>query len=539
MIKLDYTDKGFFTLYIPHGEADPWEIAGTHGLEYSNVASRQVGEHVLYTREPYAAVAFAEHATLYATVQLAQIRDRVQASWAANSSATFPVPDRYELWGFQRGSVQYVLDAFNNGHGALVGDEPGLGKTEIALVVGNSIGATKTLIICPASIRQQWAARARLWSTIPRPLCGIVTSSRRGIPPSATHHFTIVSYELARVKPILEAIRSQRYDFLILDEAHYVKDGSSGRSRAIFGDEGIATRARYVLALTGTPLPNRPAELFSLAKGLCWDSIDWLSEHAFQQRFNRRVTDLTADGRPYVRDIQTRHPELQARLRGNFMVRHLKRDVMTQLQMPAYDLVRVEETTSVKAALAAEGMLGIDPETLKTGDNVQFDGAVSTVRKEMGIAMAPQVADYVAMCLDGGEEKLVLFGWHIEVLDIYQQKLAKYGVVRVDGKTTQSRKVTAVQSFIEDPGIRVIIGNVLTLGTGVDGLQHVSNHALIGEPDWVPGNNQQMADRLDRGGQKNAVQVDIFVAPDSIAEKVLLTALRKLKNITAALDGDH
>lgn len=219
------------------------------------------------------------------------------------------------------------------------------------------------------------------------------------------------------------------------------------------------------------------------------------------------------------------------------MVRHLKRDVMHDLKLPVYDLVRVDETKAVKAALEVEGMLGIDPETLKHADHVEFDGAVSTARKMMGVAMAPQVADYAAMCLDGGDEKIVLFGWHIEALDIYEKALAKFGVVRVDGKTSSAGKTRAVDSFIKDPAVRVIVGNVLTLGTGTDGLQHVADHCLIGEADWVPGNNQQMADRLDRGGQKNKVRVDIFVAPNSLAEKILLIALRKLTTITSTLDG--
>jgi SWI/SNF-related matrix-associated actin-dependent regulator 1 of chromatin subfamily A len=535
-MKLDYTLKGFFTLHAAHGEIDPWEVVGTHGLDYSVTASSSRGEHVLFTSEAYVAIPFFEYATPAAVAQLGDIHSRVAQSWADGTEA-FPVPTDLELWAFQRGSVRYVLDCFNRGHGALVGDEPGLGKTEVALVTANAIGATRTLIVCPASIRQQWAARARLWSTIPRPICSVITSSRLGFPPSTTHNFTIISYDLIRNKAIRARLLAEEYDLLILDEAHYAKSGDSGRSLAIFGPEGIATRAKHTLALSGTPDPNRPAELFTLTKALCWDAIDWMTQHAFEQRFNQKQLDLTADGRPYVRQVVGRLPELRSRLRGNFMVRHLKRDVMTQLKLPVYDLVRVEETASVKAALKAEGMLGIDPETLKGADSVQFDGAISTVRKEMGIAMAPQVADYAAMCLDGGEEKLVLFGWHIEVLDIYEAKLAKYGVVRVDGRTSSAQKTARIQQFINDPNTRGIIGNALSLGTGTDGLQHAASHCLIGEPDWVPGNNQQMADRLDRGGQKGTVQVDIFVAPGSLTEKVLSVALRKLANITASLDG--
>jgi len=217
------------------------------------------------------------------------------------------------------------------------------------------------------------------------------------------------------------------------------------------------------------------------------------------------------------------------------MARHLKREVLPQLKMPVYDLIQLEETAPVKQALQAESLLNIDPEDLE-GADISVLGHVAEARRMMGLALAPQIVDYVKTLLDGGEEKLVLFAWHIEVLDILCAGLADYGVLRVDGSTSASRKQQRVDQFRKDPLIRVMACNTLSLGTGTDGLQEVSSHALICEPDWVPGNNIQAFDRLDRGGQRNTVQGDIFVAPNSIAEKVLASALRKLKTTHQTLD---
>ncbi len=529
---LDHNAKGYFTLHVPHGQHDPRDLMGAHGLDYSATASAERREHVLFTKEPYAAVAFYDVATPAARTVLAPISRAICASWATEGSP-HDVPDGKELWPFQRGSTQYALDAFARGNGCLVGDEPGLGKTEIAIAAANTIGARRVLVICPAHIRRQWEARIKTWTTIPRPMVAICTTSRRAIPPSKHVHYTITSYDLARSPAVHAAFLKEQYDLLILDEAHGLKTSSSRGARAIFGEGGIASRCAHTLALTGTPLPNRPTELFTLAKGLCWDSIDWMTEHAFQNRFNQRIADITADGRPFVRDTQGRHPELQARLRGNFMVRHLKRDVMLQLKLPVYDLVQAEETGPVKQALKSESLLGIDPENL-AGADIKILGQVATVRREMGIALAPQVVEYAEMLHDGGEEKLVIFAWHTEVLDILERGLP--GSVRVDGKTSSAQKDARIERFQHDPSVHYIIGNTLSLGTGTDGLQHVAAHCIIAEPDWVPGNNQQCADRLDRGGQNRTVQIDIFVAPNSLAEKVLATALRKLQNIRSALD---
>ncbi|MFI4998208.1 MAG: helicase-related protein, partial [Hyphomicrobiales bacterium] len=271
----------------------------------------------------------------------------------------------------------------------------------------------------------------------------------------------------------------------------------------------------------------------------CFDSIDWMSEDKFSERFNpsirKEVVDpITGRTKFYIDERTGRHAELQARLRVNFMSRHLKRDVMTQLKLPIYDLIQVEETGAVKQALAAESLLEIDPENLEGADMTTL-GHIAVARRLMGIAMAPQVAEYIDMLLNGGETKIVLFAWHIEVMNILERELARWGVLRIDGSTSATQKDARVQKFISGPA-QVMLGNMLSMGVGTDGLQEVSSHALIAEPDWAPGNNLQAFDRLDRGGQRNQVQGDIFVAPKSIAEKVLATALRKLDTTDKALD---
>lgn len=371
-----------------------------------------------------------------------------------------------------------------------------------------------------------------------------ILQSRHGVHPQA--EWTVVSYDLARTEAIGKALAKGHYDLLILDEAHYLKEITSGRTRALFGGgatrhfDPIAERAERILALTGTPLPNRPREAYTLARGLCFDSIDWKSEDDFKERFNpsmkREIVDPeTGKTKFFIDERSGRHSELQNRLRGNFMTRHLKREVMTQLKMPVYDIVQMEESGAVKEALQAESLLDIDPENLE-GCDATILGHVAVVRRMMGIALAPLVADYVDMLIDGGEEKIVLFAWHIEVLNILEERLRKHNVLRIDGSTSSAKKERLVDLFIKEPRHQVIIGNILSMGVGTDGLQLVSNHGIIAEPDWVPGNNIQAFDRLDRGGQERSVQGDICVAPGSFAEKVLASALRKLNTTHKALD---
>lgn len=538
---LDYnTSTRAFFLRIGRNEGvDIQALIRDHGLDFSATASN-AREVVVFTREPYAAVHFFNLGTPQAQSELAGLKVEIERSWKPDSRIHVDVPSDKELWSFQKASIEYALGRRNT----LVGDQPGLGKTPIAIAFANEIKAKRVLVICPANIRLQWAKRIREWTTLPWPYT-IYPILRGGHGVHPTAQWTVVSYDLARTEGIWRALSKQRFDLLILDEAHYLKTVDSGRTRAVFGGGlgntigAIAHCADRILALTGTPLPNRPREAYTLARGLCFDAIDFMSEDKFRSRFNPSFRGETVgkDGRTkfFVDERAGRHAELQNRLRANFMVRHLKRDVLPQLKLPAYDVIDMEETGPVKQALAAESLLGLDPENLEDIDFI--DGHIAQVRRMMGVALAPQVADYVSLLLDGGEEKITVFAWHIEVLNILQEKLVKYGVLRIDGSTSAAQKIKRVERFQKEPGMRVMIGNMLSLGTGTDGLQDVCSHAVFAEPDWVAGNNEQAVDRLDRGGQIRTVLADFCVAPKSICAGILSRALEKRQTTHLALDA--
>ncbi len=539
---LDYVAQtSAFTIKIPRSESSTIQsLMKEHGFDFSLPAST-TNEAVLFTREIYAAASFAKNATQNALAQLQPLLIEIEKSWKKESHANIACPADQELWPFQKCDIEYALSR----KCTLIGDQPGLGKTPVAICFANEIRAKRVLVICPASIRIQWVKKIRDWTTLRWPYCiHPILVGRHGVHPTA--EWTVVSYDLARTEAIGKALAKGHYDLLVLDEAHYLKTSDSRRTRAVFGGghdrlfEDFASKSERILALTGTPLPNRPREAYTLARGLHWDSIDFMSEDSFRERFNpsqtvEKIDPRTGQSKIYIDERSGRHGELQNRLRVNFMVRHLKREVMPQLKMPIYDIIQLEETAAVKQALKAESLLHIDPENLEGADFTAL-GAIATVRRMMGIALAPQIADYIDMLIDGGEEKLVVFAYHHEVMDILQKAWEKHGVLRVDGGTSASRKTKSVELFQKEPRHQIFLGQIQACGTGTDGLQTVSCHALIAEPDWVPGTNEQAFDRLDRGGQNCVVQGDIFCAPNSFSEKVLASALRKGHGVHNALD---
>ncbi len=537
---VDHTGKDF-TLTLTAGDTfTAAEVMTERGMDYSRPDSRP-GKSVFYSVDPWPVADLTEHATPAAAALLKPLADRIALSQAPTSGSHFKVPPGEELWGFQKASLDYVLTR----NQSLIADQPGLGKTPQAIVYANEIGAKRVLVICPAAIRHQWARRIRQWSTMKWPyVTYIVTNSRNGIHPSA--NWTVISYALARNPSLVAAVAQGFYDLCIIDESHYLKDPESQQTKAVFGAAGdgkyhfkrdedplpsVTSRCAHVLCLSGTPLVNRPLEAYTTTRALSWDAIDWMSHEKFRVRYNpQRQIDLKG-GKRAVDERVGRVKDLGNRMRGTYMARHAKRDVMGQLHMPKYEVVQLDETAAVKKALHAESMIGLPIEEIQSTNDYQVLGHIAQVRREMGVALAPQAADYVATWLDGGEDKIVVFGWHIEVLDILQEKLARYGVLRIDGSTSPKRRQTSVDTFIRDPHMRVMLGNIQSMGTGVDGLQEVATHCVLAEPSWTPGENQQAVDRLDRGGQKGHVQADFLVAPGSLLEKILVKALEKAQTI--------
>jgi len=123
-----------------------------------------------------------------------------------------------------------------------------------------------------------------------------------------------------------------------------------------------------------------------------------------------------------------------------------------------------EENGAVKSALAVEGMLGLDIETIQTTKDFEILGHIAEARRLMGEAMAPQIIEYVSDFLEGSSEKYVLFGWHLNVLKLYEEGLKHFGTVVVHGGKSPLARQAAIDEFISNPKVRVFIANMQSGG---------------------------------------------------------------------------
>lgn len=525
------------------GEAEG--LAKVAGLSQSLPASRNRGYPVYFATDPHSVLHLWEHADDSAKISLSGLREAYIASSARDAQIMVPTPQGHALLPYQRAGVAYAANRRN----VLFGDAPGLGKTIEAIALANYRGAKRVLVVCPANVRRQWEKQIRAWSTIPRVLPYLVAGGSDGVHPQA--HYVIVSYELAR-DGLWSVLMGSHWDMVIIDEAHYLKTSDATRTRALFGGGearykagGITSRADSVVALTGTPLPNRPRECYTICRALDWSSIDWMSEARFRDRFNPGgvETSFRPDGsvRRFAWEYTGRLPELNARLRCNLMVRRLKEDVLKDLPPKRYELTYVDSTYDIQKALRAERLLDIDPDGLINNGFV-FDGEISTVRRQMGEAMAPQAVEHVDMRLDEGVDKLVVYYHHKSVGDYLADHLKKHGVVRVDGSTPQAKRSggpgTAVERFVHDPTLRVFLAQGQAVGVGTDGLQDAAQLAVFAEASWVHGDNEQCVDRLHRMGQLGSVLAEILVAQGSLAERIIGKSIDKGRITHTVLDGE-
>ncbi len=194
---------------------------------------------------------------------------------------TAPAPEGKVPMPYQHAGVEYHLARDH----ALFGDAPGLGKTIECILLGNAIGARRTLVVCPASLRLNWEIEIWKWSTIPNVTTYPVLKAKDGI--SNQHHYVIISYALLANKAIHAAIMAERWDHLILDEAHALKDPKGNtRTKAIGHDQlGIKNVCGRITMASGTILPNQPVEVYNAARMLNWGAIDCWSLETFRENY--------------------------------------------------------------------------------------------------------------------------------------------------------------------------------------------------------------------------------------------------------------
>jgi SNF2 family DNA or RNA helicase len=464
--------------------------------------------------------------------------ESMEASRATSADVELPRPDGLDYMPFQKAGIRYAL----NRQGVLIADEMGLGKTIQAIGIINADETIKTaIIICPKSLKLNWKRELEKW--LVRPLSIGVAN---GTFPATD--IVIVNYEgLIRLKDL----DAREWDICIVDEAHYIKNSKALRSKAV-----KSIRARRKVRLTGTPIVNRPVELYNLIEDL---GGNWGSFFSFAKRY----AGAHHNGWGWDFSGAMNLDELQRRLRESIMVRRLKMDVLKELPAKIRQIIEVEaDSAEAKRAVRSEqaheeaseqrlSSLRVAVELSKAESDEAYRTAVqrlheasqveftemARLRHETALAKVPAVIAHIQNALDDNDNKIIIAAHHHDVIAELADALAEFEPVALTGEMNEGQRQASVDAFQNAPGTRVFIGSITAAGVGIT--LTASSHVVFAELDWVPGNITQMEDRAHRIGQTETVLVQHVVLSGSLDARMAQILVNKQNVIDSALDKDH
>ena len=495
--------------------------------------------------------------------KLAKMTEHLSASSDASRKTDAvidtPAPPGLAYMPFQKAGIEYASSRPNT----LFADDMGLGKTIQAIgVINGDTSVRKVLVLCPASLKINWKRELKKWLT--RPFSIGIAEGRR----APRCDVLIMNYDI--LANFEAAIRRREWDVLIIDECHFLKNSRTKRARHVFGyaprpadvkkaaAKGKELKpispipAMRVLALTGTPICNRPSELFPI--------INYLDPGRWSDFFSYAKEYCAASRNSFGWDFSgsSNLDKLQNILRSTIMLRRLKKDVLVDLPAKVRQVIEVPpppgaEDLVSEELLAWEGHedqiadLRADVELAKAGENDgDYRDAVDRLKRAMSarfeemaalrhataVAKIPVVIEHVRGVLENEQGKVAVWAHHHEVVDALFEAFP--GSVKVDGRMDKESRQRSVDAFQEDESVKVFIGSIHAAGVGLT--LTAGSTAVFAELDWVPGNISQAEDRHHRIGQKDSVLIQHIVMEGSLDARMAKTIVNKQRVIDEALD---
>lgn len=409
-------------------------------------------------------------------------------------------------------------------------DDMGVGKSAQAIRAMDGLKLMRGIIVCPAAVREVWAGEIKKFARIPRRVLKGKTIQDLNLWLRGRADILLLSYEMAT--EWTRRIEGDIFDFIIFDEAHYLKNAESKRTRALLGHDcdgkyGLARWAAYAWFLTGTPNPNDAADIWSIMR-FC--KATNLTRKTFRDRYYRkRVGTYSTSHTPRDEMI----PELKQAIRS-FSLRRTKEQAGLQLPPIWLTTQTVDgDTAEIRALLAGyPGLEASIMEAVELGGLSFLDAQhIATLRRLVGEAKAPAFVELLAEELESGLEKAVVFGLHKKALELVRTGLGRRGhkSVLIDGSVGEQDRIQAVEQFRTDPDCRVFVGNIKAAGTGLT--LTIASDIIMLESSWAPADNAQALMRVHRIGQERAVNARFISLANSIDERVSETVARKTASI--------
>jgi SWI/SNF-related matrix-associated actin-dependent regulator 1 of chromatin subfamily A len=395
------------------------------------------------------------------------------------------------LYPHQETAKQFLLTQKR----AILADQPRVGKT--LPTTAAALENLPCLIVCPAIAKTVWeAAFCKLSNASIR-----VVSGKNDAMKTTNHKVVIINYDL------LQYFNNAGFQTLVLDECHRIKNPKAMRTKAAML---LMKNIANVYALSGTPIPNRPIELWPILHGLGIYRGGWFDFAARYAKLWAAPWGLDTSGASNI-------PELKALMKPH-VLRRKKEDVFKDYKDPQVSLITFDLPTDKREQQFDADALVANPNAL-----LAFEG-LAEIMKEAGLRKVKPAAEFIDDLLNSGEP-VVVFAHHKDVVAELVKELKAHKPVTVVGDTPRAQRDKAIEAF-QAGKTKCIIGNIQSMSEGVD--LSAADTIVFVECTWSTSALEQASSRVENI-TKNGIQPVIYILTirASLDHTVLAKILKK------------
>ena len=438
------------------------------------------------------------------------------------------VPQNYSkiLRDYQVQGFKWLKTMSEYGFGGILADDMGLGKTlQVMTLIEDGIGENHvSLVVAPATLIYNWQDEIKKFSKKLKTVCitGNIAQRKKLIESISEYDVVITSYDYIRRD--YELYKDYQFYYFILDEAQYIKNQSTKNAQTVKLING-----KYRFALTGTPIENSLAELWSIFDFLMPQYL--FNYHYFQKQYESSI----------VKNNDEEKTKQLKKLVTPFILRRNKKEVLKELPdkieqnmiLPFSD----EEEKIYVANLAKVNEELQQLYDIEGSDKMQILKMLTRLRQ---LCLEPrlvydnidQPSSKLKACMEliktmqENKQKVLLFSSFTSALDLIAEECQKAGITyyMLTGSTNKEERRELVSRFQKDDTTLFLI----SLKAGGTGLNLTSAENVIHyDPWWNVSAQNQATDRAYRIGQKSNVQVFNLVMKDSVEEKIIEMQKRK------------
>ncbi len=449
-------------------------------------------------------------------------------------------PIKAELYPYQKEGIDFALFRKT----AIIADEMGLGKTiqaiGTAILKKGIFDFRKTLVVCPASLKEQWKKEIEKFSGEKALVIEGAPEEREKQYQNKEHFFFIVNYETILRDQI--AINKASFDFLILDEAQRIKNFETKTAASI-----SRLQFKHVLVITGTPIENRLIDIFSLISAINPYFFGPLWEFSYQhclfdpekhnkingyfdlQKLNRRLEPIlirrekrkVIDQLPNVQQINV--PINLSPLQADYHASYTKgiAQIIRKKFLTPYDLQKLQLLLA-NMRMVCDSTYLIDEQT---NESPKLDELKYILLEKLDVI--------------NSDRKIIIFSEWVKVHKLIGHILREnnIGFAELNGSIPVKLRGELIRKFETNPHCKIF----LSTEAGGSGLNlQVADTLINFELPWNPAKKNQRIGRIDRLGQKSSkLTIFNFITRNSIEQQIASGLLVKQNLFDGVLDSTN